>query len=482
MKKLMLVIFFIINMFPQYHHGSIRIEPVQQVYAQTGCPNNVADCQERTSFWQWLSNIFRSVGGHVVAFFTALTNLLEGGGGGGEGGSQTPNAAAIWSLLNTSSTAYGTPNAHNYGPGSIVTVLDPGWQISASTLTYSPDVPDCSGVLGGTAFLDNCGNCVGGTTGLFPCYVPSDCAGVLNGTAYLDSCQKCVGGTTGIASTCIKDCAGVWGGKADYDGCHDCAGGTTGIVRCDTVKPVKIICDTLAIKTGARLTNVLDSTALQSTDIQRLKDSALVSNNESGVSIAQNLVRNIPVYGVFNFQSGNGNNVNVATSDSIKKIIAGAHSHPKGTSNTPSPGDLYHLLEGNRSNNKYFADYIFAFDDSAQFAITLTDAVLANSFLTAHPRDSTIEGPPNNNWSTTIINAASNTTFFDDYMEIMRDMYNNQHYPISKIQAYANVRMFEKLNTGVKMFLKENGVFKQLSYDITIDANGKEHIKIKICQ
>jgi hypothetical protein len=41
--------------------------------------------------------------------------------------------------------------------------------------------PDCAGVPGGTAFLDDCETCVGGTTGLEPC--EADCEGVFGGTA-----------------------------------------------------------------------------------------------------------------------------------------------------------------------------------------------------------------------------------------------------------------------------------------------------------
>lgn len=50
------------------------------------------------------------------------------------------------------------------------------------------------------------------------------------------------------------------------------------------------------------------------------------------------------------------------------------------------------------------------------------------------------------------------------------------------LQAYANVKMFGELNTGVKMFIKQDGKFKQLSYEIIIDSNGEKHTKIKICQ
>lgn len=54
---------------------------------------------------------------------------------------------------------------------------------------------DCNGDDGGTAYLDNCGFCVGGNTGDKPCFL--DCNGDANGTAYIDDCGVCVEGNTG---------------------------------------------------------------------------------------------------------------------------------------------------------------------------------------------------------------------------------------------------------------------------------------------
>ncbi|MEZ4805974.1 MAG: hypothetical protein R2815_00675 [Flavobacteriales bacterium] len=56
-------------------------------------------------------------------------------------------------------------------------------------------VADCNGDFGGTAFLDNCGTCVGGNTGEVAC--TADCNGDFGGTAFLDNCGTCVGGNTG---------------------------------------------------------------------------------------------------------------------------------------------------------------------------------------------------------------------------------------------------------------------------------------------
>ncbi|TVR39118.1 MAG: hypothetical protein EA392_07175, partial [Cryomorphaceae bacterium] len=90
-------------------------------------------------------------------------------------------------------------------------------------------VEDCNGVLGGTAFIDQCGTCVGGNTGLQPCV--QDCNNDWGGSAFLDQCGNCVGGNTGQIP-CVQDCNNEWGGTAFIDNCGVCAGGSTGIEPC----------------------------------------------------------------------------------------------------------------------------------------------------------------------------------------------------------------------------------------------------------
>lgn len=50
-----------------------------------------------------------------------------------------------------------------------------------------------------------------------------DCNGVKRGSAYVDNCGNCVGGTTGITA-CQQDCSGEWGGPAEVDECGMCGG------------------------------------------------------------------------------------------------------------------------------------------------------------------------------------------------------------------------------------------------------------------
>lgn len=64
---------------------------------------------------------------------------------------------------------------------------------------------------------------------------PLDCNDEPGGTAAIDDCGTCSGGSTGITpnSTCKQDCNGTWGGTAVIDDCENCVGGTTGEISCN---------------------------------------------------------------------------------------------------------------------------------------------------------------------------------------------------------------------------------------------------------
>ncbi len=66
---------------------------------------------------------------------------------------------------------------------------------------------DCAGDPGGVAFVDACGVCVGGSTGLPPS-ARIDCNGDCDGGASIDACGRCAGGNTGLdpeAAGCLPD-------------------------------------------------------------------------------------------------------------------------------------------------------------------------------------------------------------------------------------------------------------------------------------
>ncbi|KNC46668.1 uncharacterized protein AMSG_11744 [Thecamonas trahens ATCC 50062] len=81
--------------------------------------------------------------------------------------------------------------------------------------TLGPEfVFDCAGVCGGTALVDACGMCTGGSTGITP-------------NVFLDACGVCFGGNAGL------DSCGVCGGlNADKDACQICYGENAALDAC----------------------------------------------------------------------------------------------------------------------------------------------------------------------------------------------------------------------------------------------------------
>ncbi len=101
------------------------------------------------------------------------------------------------------------------------TGLEPGWALDDCGECFGDNQSmDCSGVCFGTAFIDDCGVCVGGDTGLEPC--ETDCSGEPGGSAFIDDCGECVGGSTGMEPLWAMDCAGVCFGDSYEDDCGVC--------------------------------------------------------------------------------------------------------------------------------------------------------------------------------------------------------------------------------------------------------------------
>ncbi|NOZ07389.1 MAG: hypothetical protein GXO91_00745 [FCB group bacterium] len=102
-------------------------------------------------------------------------------------------------------------------------------------------IPDCYGTPGGTAFYDDCGQCVGGETGqqenwaMDDCGVcfgyngDMDCNGDCFGFAYMDDCDVCSEGFTGHPANSDMDCNNECFGTAFIDDCSECVGGATGM-------------------------------------------------------------------------------------------------------------------------------------------------------------------------------------------------------------------------------------------------------------
>ena len=83
-------------------------------------------------------------------------------------------------------------------------------------------IQDCNGVWGGAATLDDCGVCNGNN-------LDQDCAGVCFGEFWDSDCGCVPPYNTGDE---CDDCEGVPNGTAFLDNCNNCVGGNTGLEEC----------------------------------------------------------------------------------------------------------------------------------------------------------------------------------------------------------------------------------------------------------
>ena len=93
-----------------------------------------------------------------------------------------------------------------------------GWGINDFYYVYGfvAQSPDCYGVVGGDAIIDDCGVCSGGSTGLIP-NGDVDCAGICYGEAVIDNCGVCAAGTTdNIPNADDLGCGCFLDGPSDY--------------------------------------------------------------------------------------------------------------------------------------------------------------------------------------------------------------------------------------------------------------------------
>jgi hypothetical protein len=91
---------------------------------------------------------------------------------------------------------------------------------------YDPEkAKDCAGVCNGTAKIDECGFCTGGSTGRVAGFA-KDCMGVCNGSTP-EFCGQC--GADRDTHAYLADCAGECGGPRKLNPCGHCVGGDTGL-------------------------------------------------------------------------------------------------------------------------------------------------------------------------------------------------------------------------------------------------------------
>ena len=105
--------------------------------------------------------------------------------------------------------------------GGTAVIDDCGECLEPTDPLFNASCTDCLGVVNGTAVIDDCGECLEPTDPLFNASC-ADCLGVVNGTAVIDDCGECLEPTNPLFNASCADCLGVINGTAVFDDCGVC--------------------------------------------------------------------------------------------------------------------------------------------------------------------------------------------------------------------------------------------------------------------
>ena len=223
----------------------IDILPVLDYWGCTGCHNNViGGSAGGLKMHNYESIMAGSNSGPIIVSSSensVLLNVLN----------QVNNATPFSDMWGTSFDSSSTLNKNliyrisdwitegaleftNYGCTNIDAC---NYDSSATTNDGSCAVEDCTGICGGPAEVDNCGECVGGDTGLTPCV--QDCALIWGGDSTTDLCGVCDGDNSSCTG-CTDDVACNYSSTATISGeCeysevnYDCSGNCNVEVDCE---------------------------------------------------------------------------------------------------------------------------------------------------------------------------------------------------------------------------------------------------------
>ena len=228
------------------------------------------------------------------------------------------------------------------------------------------------------------------------------------------------GGRCGEYNDCKKDDRGGGGGEKPQDK-NPCAKAKVGVNKANT---------TLAdarVKTG--FTDKLSNIAKNST------------NSETGITIGKNSNGNLKLSDPITVIGTAGQ---VPAAPAGYNALADGHNH--NSSNPPSPGDLWTMMEKLVNEPGFATRYIFG-QDGSMYALTTNDRQAAIDFLAAHPRSEYLK--PNSG------DFIQSGALFDDFYSAL-SKFENQLPTNNESTAAAMAYIMDKYGMGISLS-KNNG-------------------------
>ena len=186
-----------------------------------------------------------------------------------------------------------------------------------------------------------------------------DCNNTPNGSAFIDNCGDCVGGNTNLFA-CSQDCNGDWGGNASIDNCGNC---TLPFENCINFSP-----NTSTSLTSTTCGDVTDLTIMFEQDQYEPDIQNSLFWSDAGTFIFQNINTGDTIgYGILNTDGGNimistvfivssvinNNQLVLSSVDTITNNNVGnftiANLNPGIYITATSPGDNNNVTDGNYS-------------------------------------------------------------------------------------------------------------------------------------
>lgn len=283
-----------------------------------------------------------------------------------------------------------------------------------------------------------------------------DCQGIVNGTAYLDNCGDCVGGTTGL-TPCVQDCAGVWGGANYLDSCNVCVDSSRK-QPCDS--SYKTVGDSLYnylykpefADSLNKLMNGLD-TASTERAMSLGTDSATGAYKATGISYPGTATTALPIYRYPNIM--------------VFKLI---HTHPNFGYACFSGLDFYGLspFYNHSLYNRINSQYVIAYDSSV-YAMAIDDSALYSNFIATYPHATYIDSNNSFDPLTPIGQEYENV-----YKKLAASMGMGGTLSDNEAHEYAQAYVMSKFNTGLVLYRKRSteNKFTKINTSVSKDAAG----------
>jgi hypothetical protein len=176
-------------------------------------------------------------------------------------------------------------------------------------------------------------------------------------------------------------------------------------------------------------------------------------------------------------------------------FVGRVHLHEKGGDPNPDPADQYNLMSAaaNKTDPSYNPlmkySFVICGDTLIDLAMAVYDTSKTGAFLRSYPKSSGLgydttyfadgSGIIGPTWAKFKI-AGDSLSMKQEFVDAVNAI-KSANYPKELRSTYAQVYMMSRYNTGTRLMIKVNGIFKELTPVYSRNSAGILSLKINIC-